>query len=87
MDGGGRDRWNEGSVVFDSSLYVLHIVCWGSVLVFDEKERAGCFALLVFLMLVFVLLYIALCPFYFCTHFDEKERELAVCFNCLPDVL
>ena len=76
MDGGGRDRWNEGSVVFDSSLYVLHIVCWGSVLVFDEKERAGCFALLVFLMLVFVLLYmyITLCPFYFCNYLDEKER-------------
>ena len=24
---GGRDRWNGGSVVFYSSLYVLHIVC------------------------------------------------------------
>ena len=53
-------------VVVDSLFYVSHIVCGGSVLVFvllcitlypyefcnhlDEEERAGCFALFVFLM-------------------------------------
>ena len=32
-------------------------------------------------MLIFVLICITLCSFYFCNHFDEKER--AGCFGCL----
>ena len=29
-------------------------------------------------MLVFALVYITLCPFEFCNHLDEKEKELVV---------
>ena len=33
-------------------------------------------------MLVFVLLFISLCPFQFCKHLDKEER--AGCFALLP---
>ena len=29
----------------------------------------------------YVLLYVTLCPFYYCNHFDEEERELVALLN------
>ena len=38
-------------------------------------------------VLVFVLLYITLCPFLVCNHLDKEDMAICFAFNCLPGVL